>query len=84
LEQFNVFKDALVKTPILISKNFTKPFVLDVDWSTKGVGAILSQWVSKNEQIIAYASKGLTHVHRKFHPMEGVCYALIWGIMHFK
>jgi len=21
---------------------------------------------------------------RKFHPMEGECYALIWGIMHFR
>ncbi len=33
---------------------------------------------------MAYASKGLTEVQRKFHPMEGKCYALIWGIMHFR
>jgi len=26
----------------------------------------------------------LTEAQRKFHPMEGECYALIWGIMHFK
>ncbi len=33
---------------------------------------------------MAYASKGLTVAQRKFHPMEGKCYALIWGIMHFR
>lgn len=31
-----------------------------------------------------YASKGLSLVQKKFHPMEGECYALVWGIMHFK
>jgi hypothetical protein len=33
---------------------------------------------------MAYASKGLTVAQRRFHPMEGECYALIWGIMHFR
>ncbi len=32
---------------------------------------------------MAYASKGLTSAQKKFHPMEGECYALIWGVMHF-
>ncbi len=33
---------------------------------------------------MAYASKSLTEAQRKVHPMEGECYALIWGIMHFR
>ncbi len=33
---------------------------------------------------MAYASKSLTEAQRKFHPMEGECYALIWGVMHFR
>ncbi len=33
--------------------------------------------------MVAYASKSVTEAQRKFHPMEGECYALIWGIMHF-
>jgi hypothetical protein len=36
------------------------------------------------ERVITYTSKGLMYVQRKFHPMEGECYALIWGIMHFR
>ncbi len=64
--------------------NFKEPFFLDVDWSTKGVGAILSQKEGRFEKVIAYASKALTVAQKKFHPMEGECYALIWGILHFR
>ncbi len=55
-----------------------------MDWSTKGVGAILSQKEGKFERVITYANKALTKVQRRFHPMEGECYALIWGILHFR
>jgi hypothetical protein len=44
----------------------------------------LSQKEGKFEKVVAYASKSLTEAQRKFHPMEGECYALIWGIMHFR
>jgi hypothetical protein len=44
----------------------------------------LSQKEGKLERVVAYASKSLTSAQRKFHPMEGECYALIWGITHFR
>ncbi len=81
---FDALKEALVPTPILIRPDFKKPFCLDVDWSPKGVGAILSQREGRMEKVLAYANKGLMPAHKKFHPMEGECYALIWGVMHFK
>jgi hypothetical protein len=83
-QAFDALKRALVDAPILIHPDFKKPFCLDVDWSTKGVSAILSQKEGKLEKVVAYASKSLTVAQRKFHPMEGECYALIWGIMHFR
>jgi hypothetical protein len=83
-QAFDALKRALVEAPILVPPDLKKPFCLDVDWSTKGVGAILSQREGRFEKVVAYASKGLTEVQRKFHPMEGKCYALIWGIMHFR
>jgi hypothetical protein len=81
---FADLKKALMGAPILVRPNFKEPFCLDVDWSTKGVGAILSQKEGRFEKVIAYASKALTLAQRKFHPMEGECYALIWGILHFR
>jgi hypothetical protein len=64
--------------------DFRRTLWLDVDWSPKGVGAILSQKEGRFEKVVAYANKSLTEAQRKFHPMEGECYALIWGIMHFR
>jgi len=57
---FEALKGALVAAPVLIRPDFDKQFCLDVDWSPKGVGAILSQKEGKKERVVAYASKGLT------------------------
>jgi len=57
---FETLKGALMATPVLIRPDFKKPFCLDVDWSLKGVGAILSQKEGRMERVVAYASKGLT------------------------
>ncbi len=80
---FDQLKVALVTTPILVKLDFTKAFILDVDWSTRSVGAILSQKEGRWERIIAYVCKGLFRVQKQFHPKEGECYALVQGIMHF-
>jgi hypothetical protein len=83
-QAFDFLKRALVDVPILVRPDFKRPFCFDVDWSTKGIGVILSQKEGRFEKVVAYASKGFTVARRKFHPMEGECYALIWGIMHFR
>jgi hypothetical protein len=83
-EAFDTFKLKLIKAPILVRLDFERPFILDVDWSIKRVRLILSQKQNKHECVITYVGKGLTSSQRKFHPMEGECYALIWGIMHFQ
>jgi hypothetical protein len=83
-QAFDSLKRTLVDAPILVRPDFQRPFCLDVDWSTKGVGAVLSQKEGRLEKVVAYANKGLMMAQRKFHPMEEECYALIWGIMHFR
>ncbi len=57
---FDALKKALVEAPILVRPDFEEPFCLDVDWSTKGVSAILSQREGRFEKVVAYASKALT------------------------
>jgi hypothetical protein len=83
-QAFQALRTALVRAPILRRPDFKKAFYLDVDWSPKGVGAILSQKEGTLEKVVAYASKSLSIAQKKFHPMERECYALIWGIMHFR
>jgi len=44
---FEKLMNALVFTPVLVILDFSKAFILDVDWSTKGVGVILSHKYGK-------------------------------------
>jgi len=83
-QAFDALKVALVDLPMFIWPDFKKQFCFDVDWSPKGVGAILSQRMGKLEKVVAYANKSLTIAQKKFHLMEGEYYTLIWGIMHFR
>lgn len=76
-------KLALVSIPILINIDFTRVFILDVDY-THGIGPILSQKERKDEKVVTYPSKGFSLVQKKFHPMEGEFYVLVWGIMFFQ
>jgi hypothetical protein len=80
---FEELKKCLMLIPILVRLDSTKMFILDVDWSTKGVEAILCQQGGRKEVVVAYASKDLFESQKSYHPMEGECYTfcnkLIWG-----
>jgi hypothetical protein len=60
---FIALKRKLVEAPILVRLEINKPFILDVDWSIKGVGAIWSKKARRQEQVIAYAGKGSPSHH---------------------
>ncbi len=47
-------------------------------------GGYFSTKKEKSEQVIMCGNKGFSLVHKKFHLMESKCYALVWGIMHFR
>jgi hypothetical protein len=76
-QAYQALKAALVDAPVLTRPDFRRTFWLDVDWSPRRVGAVLSQKEGKFEKVVAYASKSLTDTQKRFHPMEGECYALI-------
>jgi len=56
-EAFNTLKEKLSEFPILRRLDFNKVFILHIDWSALGIGAILGQLDEKGkEYVIAYAS----------------------------
>ncbi len=59
-QAFQELKVALVDAPILTRPDFKRAFCLDVNWSPRGVRAILSQKEGRFEKVVAYASKSLT------------------------
>lgn len=63
-EAFETLKGKLINAPILAFPDFSKPFVLEVDASHQGLGAILMQDQDAGRRVIAYASRGLRKPER--------------------
>ncbi len=61
---FQSLKLALINSPVLAYANFQKPFVLEVDASHGGLGAVLSQEMDGKLRPIAFASRGLRATER--------------------
>lgn len=82
---FHALKESLSSRPCLTPVNFTREFILTVDASTVGLGAILSQ-VDKNniERPCAYASRTLNDAEKKKAPFYLEHLAMVWACKHFK
>ncbi|KAG1933867.1 interleukin-1 receptor accessory protein-like 1-A [Pimephales promelas] len=79
---FENLKAALVKKVLLAHPDFSKPFLLSVDASTSGLGAVLSQ-IQEGCAVarpIVFASKSLNHAQSKYpaHRLEFL--AMKWAI----
>ena len=61
---FDSLKHALTSPPVLAYPDYTKPFIVEVDASNDGLGAVLSQEQDGRVRPIAYASRGLRGAER--------------------
>ena len=81
---FCSLKQLLTSAPILIFPHFDHPFILDVDASATGVGAVLSQVINGHERAVAYASRALTKPERRYCTTRQEMLALVWAAQHFR
>ena len=80
---FQELKSRLVSAPILAYPDFQLPFVIEVDASVEGLGAILSQRQCGKMVVIAYASRRLKKHERSmrnFSSMKLELLAMTWAI----
>lgn len=63
-ESFQNLKSRLVSAPVLAYADFSLPFILEVDASLSGLGAVLSQEQNGRVSPVAYASRALTQSKR--------------------
>ncbi|KAM3861135.1 mitotic checkpoint serine/threonine-protein kinase BUB1 [Diretmus argenteus] len=80
---FSDLKKMLTSTPILTFADFTKPFVLEVDASHQGLGAVLSQEQQGKLKPVAYASRSLRGSERNmenYSSMKLEFLALKWAL----
>ena len=63
-EAFRNLKESLCTAPVLGLANYALPFILEVDASSQGLGAVLSQDQDGKRKVILYASRGLRKTER--------------------
>ncbi|KAL2102439.1 hypothetical protein ACEWY4_001607 [Coilia grayii] len=82
-ESFEALKARLVSAPVLAYADFSRPFILEVDASYSGLGAVLSQEVEGIVRPVAYASRGLRPTERNmsnYSSMKLEFLALKWAM----
>ena len=80
-EAFDRLKAACLQAPILAFHNFGKPFLLEMDASSKGLAAVLSQKQSDGRYYpIAYASRIMTETEQRYHSNKQEFLALKWAV----
>ena len=81
LEAFDRLKAACLQAPILAFPDFDKPFLLEIDASGKGLGAVLSQkQADRQYHPIAYASCVMNETDQRYHSNKQEFLALKWAV----
>ena len=82
-ESFGALKSRLVSAPVLTYADFSRPFILEIDASHSGLGAVLSQETDRGVRPVAYASRGLRPTERNmsnYSSMKLEFLALKWAM----
>ena len=81
LEAFNILKEKCVNAPVLAFPDFKKPFLLEMDASRKGLGAVLSQKQDDGRyHPVAYASQTINETEQWYHSNKQEFLALKWAV----
>ena len=85
IHSFQTLKEKLTSAPVLFYPSFEKPFVLEIDASIAGLGAVLSPQSQEDGLLhpVAYASHYLTSAERNYSMTELEALAVVWAITHF-
>ncbi|KRZ03458.1 Transposon Ty3-G Gag-Pol polyprotein [Trichinella pseudospiralis] len=76
--------DRRLPAPILAYPDFRRRFLVDVDASGDGLGAVLSQKDSSKERVVAYASRSLTKPERRYCVTRREMLGLVWALREFR
>ena len=77
---FERLVDLCTTAPVLAFADYSKPFILHVDASSEGLGAVIYQEIDGKKRPIAYASRRLSNAERNYpvHKLEFL--ALRWAV----
>ncbi|CAI7889573.1 unnamed protein product [Closterium sp. NIES-54] len=76
--------EAVKSGAVLKLPNGKAPFVLYTDWSSVGMGAVLSQLEEGQEKVVAFASRTCNPAEANYSSYEGEGLVAIWEVGHFR
>ena len=77
---FEQVKKALCGKPLLFTRDFNLPFVLQTDASNRGLGAVLAQEVEGLDRPVLYLSRKLSDREGRYSTVEKECLAIKWAV----
>ena len=85
-EAMDILKRKVQSTPVLVFPDFNKPFLLEMDASKEGLGAVLSQKQSDERYYpVTFRGYSLTTLEKNYHNSKLEFLSLKWSITkHFK
>ncbi|XP_016103330.1 uncharacterized protein [Sinocyclocheilus grahami] len=83
-EAFQRVKGALISEPILRAPDFSCPFLLEMDASNTGLGAVLSQIREGEEHPVIYISRKLIPAERNYAAVEKEALAVKWALLELR
>ena len=80
-EAFDCLKATCLQAPILAFPDFNKPFLLEMDASGRGLGAVLSEKQEDGRyHPITYASRVMNETEQRYHSNKQEFLALKWAV----
>lgn len=83
-QAFDKLKMIITQPPVLKIADFNRRFVLETDASSVGIGCVLSQDYDGTLAPIAFASRTLSTLERKYSAYEKEALAVLFGIEKFR
>ena len=82
---FQALKQLLTTAPLLTYPKFDRPFMLETDASSDGLGAVLAQCQEDGlVRPVAYASRSLQQHKKNYGITELEGLAVVWAVKHFR
>jgi hypothetical protein len=84
-ETFNTLKEKLSKFPIFTRPDFSKVFILHIDWNAFGIGVNFGQLDEEGkEYVITYASRNNNKAESNYFSYKEECLTIVWVVIHFR
>ncbi|CAC5365288.1 unnamed protein product [Mytilus coruscus] len=83
-EAFETLKGKLVSAAVLSHPDFSQTFILDTDASNRAIGGVLSQVIDGEKHVIAYGSRTLSEIERRYCVTRQKLLAVVHFVKHFR